>query len=240
MAAQLTTLQAALTAAREFKLLLDVQPPGTLFNPGGKGDARESATYAYSTLLLTKATAQGLDRTQRPGVMHSDVMAVVDVIAEHRADMGADLLELLASVTVVLRKFGFDVSDQNGRGGEQSSSIKVGTGIGRNGDVVIEQVKGERDAIHRVNSGQVIEQALCHGPVSVPLVDELMKAAFDRPRDPRSAAYKLGARSLLNSCATKTPLARVYAAGSVEFDAFHAGVSEGHAIWKRHLDEGRA
>ena len=71
---------------------------------------------------------------------------------------------------------------------------------------------------------------------SAQLVVQLMSAAFDRPRDPRSDAYKLGARSLLISRATNTPLVRMYAAGSVEFDAFHAGVDEGQAIWKRHLD----
>lgn len=66
------------------------------------------------------------------------------------------------------------------------------------------------------------------------LVDELMKVAFDRPRDPRSDAYKLGVRSLLNSRVTKTPLARPYAAGTVEFDAFFAGVDEGHTVWRQY------
>lgn len=66
------------------------------------------------------------------------------------------------------------------------------------------------------------------------LVEHLMKATFDRPRDPRSDAYKLGVRSLLNSRATRTPLARPYAAGTVEFDAFFAGVDEGHAVWRQY------
>lgn len=69
------------------------------------------------------------------------------------------------------------------------------------------------------------------------LVDSLMKAAFDRPRDPRSYPYKLGAFSLLASRATNTPLARPYAPGTVDFDAFHAGVDEGKAIWARHNAE---
>lgn len=233
MAKKLTALQAALTAAREFKLLLDVQQPGTLFNPGGKGDARDSATYAYGTLLLAEATAQGLDRTQRPGVMHSDVMAIVDVIAEHRADMSADLLELLASVTVVLRKFGFEVSDQNGRGGEQSSPLKVGAGTTGNGDVVVEQVKGERNAVHEAASSEVVEQTLCHDGAA-PIVDLLMKAAFEKPRDPRSAAYKLGTRSLLNSRVGGGAFSIPFDAGTVEFDAFFSGVDEGKAIWSHH------
>ncbi|WP_312488296.1 hypothetical protein [Massilia timonae] len=69
------------------------------------------------------------------------------------------------------------------------------------------------------------------------LVDSLMKTAFDRPRDPRSYPYKLGAFSLLASRATDTPLARPYAPGTVDFDAFHAGVDEGKAIWACHNAE---
>lgn len=236
MATKLTALQAALTAAREFKLLLDVQQPGTLFNPGGKGDARESATYAYSTLLLAEATAQGLDRTQRPGVMRSDVMSIVDVIADHRADVRADLLELLTSVSVVLRKFGFEVTDQNGRGREQSSPLKVGTSTAGNGDVVIEQVKCERDAVHEIASSEVVEQTLCHDCTG-PLVDSLMKAAFEKPRDPRSAAYKLGASFLLNSRIGGGAFSIPFKAGTAEFDAFLSGAAEGKAIWARHLTE---
>jgi len=71
-------------------------------------------------------------------------------------------------------------------------------------------------------------------PTASQLVEKLMKAAFDRPRDPRSFAYKLGVRSLLTSRATKTPLVRPYAAGTVEFDAFFSGVDEGHAVWRQH------
>ncbi|WP_156403874.1 hypothetical protein [Massilia sp. Root1485] len=42
-------------AAREFKYLLDVQPTQSLFNPGGKGDARDSASYARASRLLDEA-----------------------------------------------------------------------------------------------------------------------------------------------------------------------------------------
>lgn len=69
------------------------------------------------------------------------------------------------------------------------------------------------------------------------LVDRLMKNAFDRPRDPRSYPYKLGAFSLLASRVTSTPLARPYAPGTVDFDAFHAGVNEGKVIWSQYQAE---
>lgn len=54
-----TPLEAAIEAAEEFKLLLDVQPSGTLFNPGGEGDVLSSATYARASALLEMAIAQG-------------------------------------------------------------------------------------------------------------------------------------------------------------------------------------
>lgn len=69
------------------------------------------------------------------------------------------------------------------------------------------------------------------------LVDRLMKNAFDRARDPRSYPYKLGVLCLLASRTNSTPLARLYAVGTVDFDAFHAGVDEGQTIWKLHQAE---
>lgn len=67
------------------------------------------------------------------------------------------------------------------------------------------------------------------------LVEHLMTLAFNRPRAPRSAAYKAGARALLYSRATQSPLARLYAPGTAEFDAFHAGVGEGREIWSSQM-----
>lgn len=45
-------------AAAEFKYLLDVQPSGSLFNPGGTGDARASTGYALASGLLAEAVSQ--------------------------------------------------------------------------------------------------------------------------------------------------------------------------------------
>ena len=63
------------------------------------------------------------------------------------------------------------------------------------------------------------------------LVEQLMKSAFDRPRDPRSEAYKTGAKALLMRRATGQPLYLPYSPGSTEFDAYQAGMDEGRAIW---------
>lgn len=74
----ISPLSAALAAAMQFKFLLDVQPVGTLFNPGGKGDARTSATYAEATRLLGEAAAQPFQGAKRPSVVLGNIAPVVD------------------------------------------------------------------------------------------------------------------------------------------------------------------
>lgn len=64
------------------------------------------------------------------------------------------------------------------------------------------------------------------------VVDQLISAAFDRPRDRRSDAYKQGARALLTSRVSLATLICNFQPGSAEFDAFFAGVEEGRAIWQ--------
>ena len=66
------------------------------------------------------------------------------------------------------------------------------------------------------------------------LVDQLMTSAFDRQRDPRSEAYKVGARALLMRRFTNEPLHLPYMPGSAEFDAYQLGLDEGRAIWSTH------
>ncbi|MGK5053587.1 hypothetical protein [Janthinobacterium sp. RB2P8] len=65
------------------------------------------------------------------------------------------------------------------------------------------------------------------------LADQLLDAAFSVPRDPRSSQYKAGARAALVFRTEETPIPQPYPAGSVEADAFSAGIEEGHAIWRR-------
>ncbi|MFC5550748.1 hypothetical protein [Massilia aerilata] len=66
------------------------------------------------------------------------------------------------------------------------------------------------------------------------LVEQLFRAAFDRPRDPRSAEYKEGVRAILvyriKGGLTRCP----YAMGTASADAYYAGTDEGHRIWRAH------
>lgn len=67
------------------------------------------------------------------------------------------------------------------------------------------------------------------------LVEDLMRGAFDRVRDPRSEAYKLGARELLKCRALGIAIRCPYSMGTAESDAFYAGKDEGCLIWRQHL-----
>ena len=230
-----TALDKAIFAASEFQLLLDVQPAGGLFNPGGKGDARVSASYALASLSLAEATAERRHGAECPGVVHVDVVPVVDVVADHRADMPADLLELLTSIAVILGKLGVHIPDQNGSSSKKGGAVEVVGGIPGDADVVIKKVKGELDAVHGVTSEKVVGRTLCHDQS---LVDSLMLQAFDPSlrREPRSAAYKAGARAYLAFCLSGTSRAAdyVYEPGSEASDAYNAGIDEGRSIWTRH------
>jgi hypothetical protein len=72
--------------------------------------------------------------------------------------------------------------------------------------------------------------------------DDIFKAAFDKPRTPRSEPYRRGVLACLmaheqhgtDDLHTHFALAHVptYPSGSAEFDAFWAGVDEGHALWR--------
>ena len=71
------------------------------------------------------------------------------------------------------------------------------------------------------------------------LVEDLMRAACDQPRTPRSEAYKLGVRELLNCRTQGIRLVCPYRIGTAEADAFYSGVDEGNAIWSAHLAASR-
>ena len=64
-------------------------------------------------------------------------------------------------------------------------------------------------------------------------VDSLMAAAFDRPREPRSNAYKAGVRAKLSHVFDNVTTAMPYAPGTAEADAFFAGEEEGCVIFAR-------
>lgn len=71
------------------------------------------------------------------------------------------------------------------------------------------------------------------GAAPAATVDQLFAAAFAVPRDPRSAAYKLGVRAALQFRIEGRRIERPYVVGSAECDAYFAGVQEGHAVWRR-------
>ncbi len=64
------------------------------------------------------------------------------------------------------------------------------------------------------------------------LAEDLYRRAFDVPREPRSPAYKLGVLEVLQSCVNDAKLRPRYPKGSAELDAWYAGASEGHDIWR--------
>jgi len=68
------------------------------------------------------------------------------------------------------------------------------------------------------------------------LVEKLMIAAFNKPRDPRSDAYKLGVREILNCRTMGFRFKCRYKLGTAEADAFFSGSDEGNAIWRAHLE----
>lgn len=67
---------------------------------------------------------------------------------------------------------------------------------------------------------------------TTPTIDSLMIATFDKPRDPRSAAYKAGARALFARFLHGTAIRCAYPAGSAENDAFYAGIDEGNLVMR--------
>jgi len=71
-------------------------------------------------------------------------------------------------------------------------------------------------------------------------VDQLLEAAFNVPRDPRSPEYKDGARATLDFRVNAVRIPHPYASGSAADDAYHAGIQEGHVIWRKAVMAGAA
>ncbi|NCC53729.1 MAG: hypothetical protein EOM20_21335 [Spartobacteria bacterium] len=61
----------------------------------------------------------------------------------------------------------------------------------------------------------------------LPMVDELMAATFEVPRDPCSPAYKVGARAGMRSMLEQVQARCPYTLGTAEADAWFAGLAEG-------------
>ncbi len=78
--------------------------------------------------------------------------------------------------------------------------------------------------------GQRADQPIKRGRIGT--VDHLFVAAFNRPRDPRSAEYKAGVRAALEFRIDGLPIRRPHVTGTAQDDAFDGGLAEGHAIWR--------
>ncbi|MRW85385.1 hypothetical protein GJ698_14965 [Pseudoduganella sp. FT26W] len=59
--------------------------------------------------------------------------------------------------------------------------------------------------------------------------DQLLAAAFNASRDPRSTECRAGA---LRFRIDGRNIPRPYSAGTAADDAYHAGIAEGRAIWR--------
>ena len=82
-------------------------------------------------------------------------------------------------------------------------------------------------AVYEVDGDKLKRQAAV-----VATVDQLFKAAFAGPRDPRSAEYKAGVRAALPFRIDDTLIKRQYQPGTAQDDAFSAGLVEGYAIFR--------
>lgn len=79
--------------------------------------------------------------------------------------------------------------------------------------------------------------AVDKSPAPVDLAERLFNAAFDIPRNPRSDEYKAGARAVLDYRVSRIRISCPHLPGSAQFDAYHAGVTEGHQIWRAYTEE---
>lgn len=64
-------------------------------------------------------------------------------------------------------------------------------------------------------------------------VQLLFKAAFDRPRDPRSSEYKAGVLASLAFRFNGVPVRCPYPVGTAAADAYFSGIDEGNLIWRK-------
>jgi hypothetical protein len=68
------------------------------------------------------------------------------------------------------------------------------------------------------------------------LLEKLFQQAFHQYRDPRSDAYKDGAKAGISFRLGLAPIHCPYEPGSAEYDAWFAGLDEGKAIAYRHSE----
>ena len=165
-------LRAAIAAAEEFKLLLDVQPVGKLFNPGGKGDARSSGGYAEACMLLSHALAQGNQGGMRPGQMSFDIVPVGQLIAGNGVDARSQALDVLQRVRGFLLSLGLQEGNQHAGGAEDSGAFELRFGNFRQIDQIAELAESKGNAVHGAAPEIVGGIALCHGAPTPPEITQ--------------------------------------------------------------------
>lgn len=154
--------QLAIAAATEFKYLLDVQPAGRLFNPGGTGDARASAGYAQASGLLAQAVSKSDDGSARPGTVLLSVVPIGDLVSNDGTDTPAEALDILQRVREFLLAQGFEVCDQHAGGAENGGTFKVRFSAPRQIDQIAELAEGKFGAVHDGVPVKVDGLPLCH------------------------------------------------------------------------------
>lgn len=77
-------------------------------------------------------------------------------------------------------------------------------------------------------------------PTAAAKLAEQMTAERFAIGDARSSVYKLGFHNMIISRATGAPMTRVYAAGTVQFDAYYAGADDGRNVWAIRTERERA
>ena len=80
-----------------------------------------------------------------------------------------------------------------------------------------------------------IKAAAGNDPVAMPhppTVASLMASTFSEARTERSQAYQQGARAVFALHLDGTAIPNRYVPSTAEFDAFHAGIEEGHRVWR--------
>lgn len=230
-----TAVAAAIASATEFKSMIDRLPADTPLFPSAKRLLHASACYAEASSLLQQAITENGQAAIRVGPERGITMPVISVVSDKTADAPANYFQLFASVTAALAQFALDLVDECGGSSEDGSLLEISARLGRKVDVAGEKIKSEIDSVHGTALDSVVERAVSHDQS---LVESLMLQAFDPAlrREPRSAAYKAGARAYLIFCMSGASGSAeyVYESGSEASDAYNAGIDEGRAIWTRH------
>lgn len=117
------------------------------------------------------------------------------------------------------------------------------TPSGRNADQLIERARiaylkvGGREA----PTGASNAHAFCAPTHATNLsVDDLFVAAFAVVRAPHSNEYQCGVYVALAYRIEGAPIARPFPPGTAQNDAYHAGLQEGFAIWRKAQEAGAA